>query len=65
MERMIKKQEVRMDNASLMDGIRLSVAVGPAFLNREGVQYGHAIRYLDVILRRTWGAAEAKIYPCA
>ena len=49
---------------SVLDGMRVSGAVGPAFLYREGVQYGSAKEYQEVIIYRTWSAAEAKVYPC-
>ncbi len=50
---------------SVLDGMRVSGAIGPAFLYREGVQYGSAAKYQDVIIYRTWSAAEAKVYPCS
>jgi len=49
-----QNEEVRVSNQPPMDGVGLhmtSVAVGPAFLFREGVQYGHAVGYLYVVLR--------------
>ena len=49
---------------SVLDGMRVSGAVGPAFLYREGVQFGCDKEYQDVIIYRTWSAAEAKVYPC-
>ena len=49
---------------SVVDGMRVSGAVGPAFLYREGAQYGSAKEYQDVIIYRAWSAAEAKVYPC-
>ena len=48
----LEKREVHVSNESLMDGVRLTVAVGPAFLFREGVQYGHAIEYLRAVVSR-------------
>ena len=33
-------KEVRTECASLLDGLEFFVAVGPAFLFREGVVYG-------------------------
>jgi len=61
----LEKREVHVSNESLMDGVRLTVAVGPAFLFREGVQYGHAIEYLRAVVSRAWTQGEAQIYPCA
>ena len=49
---------------SVLDGMRVSGAIGPAFLYKEGVQYGSAAKYQDLIIYRTWSAAEAKCYPC-
>ena len=49
---------------SVLDGMRVSGAIGPAFLYKEGVQYGSAAKYQDLIIYRTWSAAEAKVYPC-
>ena len=49
---------------SFLPAMRVSGATGPAFLYREGVQYGSVKEYQDVIIYRTWSAAEAKVYPC-
>jgi hypothetical protein len=58
-------KEVRVEYPARLDGLRVSWGVGPMFLYHEGVQYGSTVKYQDVILNRTWSAAEAKIYPCA
>ena len=60
-----KDREVPVKKESLMDGLELFVACGPAFLFRDGVVYGSAIKYLDVVHKRAWTAVEAQIYPCA
>ena len=54
-----------MKKESLMDGLEVFVACGPAFLFRDGVVYGSTIKYLDVVHNRAWTAVEAQNYPCA
>ena len=58
-------KEVPVKKESLMDGLELFVACGPAFLFRDGVVYGSTIKYLDVVHNRAWTEAEAQNYPCA
>ena len=58
-------KEVRVECPSVLDGLEFFVAVGPAFLFREGVVYGSDARFLDVVHRRAWSAKEAEIYPSA
>lgn len=50
---------------SLLDGLSFFVAVGPAFLWREGVVYGSNPKFLSVVHKRAWSAKEAEIYPSA
>mgnify|MGYP003655405685 FL=1 len=58
-------KEVKAECPSLLDGLEFFVAVGPAFLFREGVVYGSDARFLDVVHKRAWSAKEAEIYPSA
>ena len=41
----------------------IRVAVGRAFLHKEGIQYA-ANGYLDVAISRAWEYAESQAYPC-
>ena len=50
---------------SLLDGLSFFVAVGPAFLWREGVVYGSNPKYLSVVHNRAWSAKAAEVYPSA
>jgi hypothetical protein len=58
-------KEVKVECPSLLDGLAFFVAVGPAFLFREGVVYGSDARFLSVVHKRAWSAKEAEIYPSA
>ena len=60
---MNRKEVVK--NSSFVDGLSFFVAVGPAFLWREGVVYGYNPKYLSVVHNRAWSAKEAEIYPSA
>ena len=49
---------------TLLPGRVSRVAVGRAFLCKEGIQYA-TNGYLDVAISRAWRYAESQTYPCA